>query len=228
MATATPPQAPPSIESGEHRFLIRNLGWERYEVLLSLFEDGGPRINYHGGNVELMSPLVPHERPRHQLGFVVGAVTEELNIPMDAVGSTTFKRRDAERGLEADESYYLGDNAGMIARGRKYVDLDVDPPPDLAIEIEITNPLLDKLDIYSGIGVPEIWKYNGEALSVLLLGPDGRYAESAGSRAFPFLPMDEVARFIREYEPGQGTSWRRRFRAWVREVLLPSYLAQQG
>jgi Uma2 family endonuclease len=220
MATATETEKSTRAEVGELRFLIHNVGWDRYEGLLELFGDDGPRMNYSRGNVELMSPLVPHERYSSLIGFLIEAMVEELEIPANALGSTTFRKQAADRGLEPDECYYLGANAGRIDAQRR-VDLDVDPPPDLAIEVEITSGLLDKLDLYAGLGVPEIWRFDGEALSILLLQPDRTYQSSGTSRAFTFLPMGEIVRFLGEYEAANETAWRRSFRAWVREVLLP-------
>ncbi len=210
---------------GERRFLLPNVGWEIYEKLLERYAEGGPRMYYLRGSIELMSPLIPHERPGNLFGFMVESIVEGLDIPCNALGSTTFRKRPEERGLEADECYYIA-NAGRIPAERRSPDLDVDPPPDLAIEIEITNSLLDKLDIYAGIGVPEVWRYDGEILSVLLLQPGGTYIESPTSKAFPFLPMREFVRFIEEYDSDQETRWRRAFRAWCRDVLLPLYQNQ--
>ena len=223
MATVTEPSAPirTKPEIGELRFVIHNLGWERYEALLEIFGDDGPRMNYSQGDVELMSPLIPHERSSSLIGYMIEALTDELDIPRNALGSTTFKRRMADRGLEPDRCYYIA-HAGRIGRKRS-VDLDVDPPPDLALEIEITNSLLDKLGIYAGIGVPEIWRYDGEILTVLLLQPDGTYIESETSAAFPFLPKGEFVRLLHEHDLAHETRWGRSFRAWVREVLLPIY-----
>lgn len=222
MATATRTRP----EAGEERFVLWNVGWEGYEKLLELFGDDGPRMNYSSGNVELMSPLIPHGRFSSLFGYMIEAITDELDIPRNALGSTTFKRRMADRGLEPDECYYIA-NAGKFG-DQKSVDLDVFPPPDLAIEIEITNSILDKLGIYAGIGVPEIWRFDGEALTVLLLQPDGKYAESQVSASFPFLPMGEIARFVGEYDPAEETRWGRSFRAWVRETLLPQYRNPAG
>lgn len=96
----------------------------------------------------------------------------------------------------------------------------VDPPPDLAIEIEITRSVLNRLGIYAKLGVREVWRFDGEALTVLLLGPDGNYAPSPTSAAFPYLPMGEIARFLND-EGTDDTRWGRAFRAWVREVIVP-------
>jgi hypothetical protein len=106
------------------------------------------------------------------------------------------------------------------------VDLAIDPPPDLAIEVELTSGLLDKLSVYAALGVPEVWRYDGERLSVLVLGPGGAHVPSGSSAAFPFLPMAEIDRFLRDYDATDDSRWGRAFRAWVREVVLP--LARGG
>jgi Uma2 family endonuclease len=176
-------------------------------------------MNYDRGNVELMSPYIFHGRIKKLFGYMIEALTDELDMPRVAAGSTTFNSEILDRGLEPDECYYLA-NAHRL-RDVKQVDMTIDPPPDLAIEIEITTSLLDKLGIYAALGIPEIWKHDGEQLSVLLLQPDGAYAPSESSAAFPFLPMGEVARFLREYEPTNDTRWGRAFRAWVRDEVVP-------
>jgi Uma2 family endonuclease len=211
-------------EVGELRFMIYNVGWEGYETLLKLFGDDGPRMNYSRGSVELMSPLIPHERPKKLFAYMIETIIVELDIPANALGSTTYKRRLADKGLEPDECYYVA-NAGKLG-DRDRPDLDIDPPPDLAIEIEITSSLLDKLGIYAGIGVPELWRFDGEDLAVLLLQPDGSYSPSETSASFPFLPMNEFVGFLEQYSQREETRWRRRFCTWVREVLLPIYQNQ--
>jgi Uma2 family endonuclease len=226
MASVTEPTAKPRATSnessiGEHRFLIHNVSWESYEALLELFGDEGPKMNYCRGELELMSPLIAHERPRNLFGYMIETIVVELNIPADALGSITYKQRLAESGLEPDECYYLANAGKLVSKLRP--DLDIEPPPDLAIEIEITNSLVDKLSIYAGIGVPEIWRFNGSTLTILILQPDRTYVISEGSSAFPFLPMGEVLRFIKEYNKDDETGWRRSFQLWVREVLLPGY-----
>jgi Uma2 family endonuclease len=226
MTTATQtqvtPRTKPAIPApGEHRFLIHNVSWDRYEALLEIFGDDGPRMNYCRGELELMSPLIPHERPKNLFGSMIEIIVVELNIPANALGSTTFKRRLAELGLEPDECYYVA-HAGQLV-GQRKPDLDIDPPPDLAIEIEITISLVDKLAIYAGIGVPEIWRYDGKVLSVLLLDPDRHYVVSEFSASFPFLPLGEIQRFLNSYNQEDETGWRRSFQAWVREVLLPLF-----
>jgi Uma2 family endonuclease len=224
MATATETTEATRIRPkvGEDRFLITQVCWEGYEALLKIVGDRRSiRVTYDRGNVELMSPLPVHERYGYLLGRVVQAVTEELDIPIACTRSTTFRRQDLARGLEADDSYYVA-NAHLVPNADR-IDLEVTPPPDLAIEIEMTNSILDRLGVYAALGVPELWRVDGEKLIVLLLGQDGRYTESGTSRSFPFLPIEEVTRFLLRHVPGEDTRWARSFRAWVREVLLPIY-----
>jgi Uma2 family endonuclease len=221
--TATMPKvetARTELEPGELRFVIHNVSWENYEKLLEIFGDDGPRMNYSDGSLELMSPLYHHEQPGALIGYLIEALTDELDIRRNALGSTTFRRRLAKKGVEPDECYYIA-NAGAIKKGQRAPNLDIDPPPDLAIEIEITNSLVDTLGIYAGIGVPELWRYDGESLTVMLLQPDGTYAVSETSLSFPFLPMDEFVRFLHAHDPDEETRWGRSFRAWVRENVLP-------
>jgi Uma2 family endonuclease len=206
---------------GERRFVLYNVGWKGYQGLLEIVGDHGPRIAYSQGNVELMSPLLPHEGFGRRLGRIVETIGEELEIPIRPAKSMTLNREDLDRGIEPDESYYIA-NVGRIG-SRMKLDFEVDPPPDLAIEIEITNSILDKIEIYARLGVPELWRFDGEVLSVLLLQHDGSYAASTRSAAFPFLPMHEVARFVLDPDMSDESRWGRSFRRWVRNILLPIY-----
>ncbi len=215
------PVAPPAAEStsGELRFLLYNINWDGYEKLLEVFGDDGPRMSYLDGMVELMAPDLLHEYSKYVLGRMVSDLIVGLRIPANGYGSSTFKKRDAERGLEPDECFYLTNRQAVW--GMKKGDLDVIPPPDLVIEVEISSSLLDKLDIYAGLGFPEVWRYDGANLIVLLLRADGTYAPSAQSRAFPFLPLDEFARQLANYDPEIETEWTIAYREWVRVVVAP-------
>ena len=166
-----------------------------------------------------MTPSLDHERFRHLLGRVVDVVTEELLIPCISAGSTTWRREGLDRGLEPDECFYLA-NTGRV-RGKK-IDLRVDPPPDLAIEIEISCSALGRMGIYAALGVPEVWRYDGETLQVERLQDDRTYATSDRSLSFPFLPLDDIVRFLQQGDAMDQGDWRRQFRAWVRDELVPS------
>jgi Uma2 family endonuclease len=204
---------------GENRVVIREVGWAGYLTLLDMVGDKPPRITYDRGDAELMSPLFSHELYRSRFGFAVEAITEELRIPRVTAGSTTYKSQLRDRGLEPDEAFYLSSAAQL--RHIKPSDLTAPPSPDLAIEIEITRSALDRMGIYAALGVPEVWRFDGEALSVHLLSKDGNYELSDTSAAFPFVPMGEIVRWVSDEDCSNDSEWGRAFRTWVREVIVP-------
>ena len=206
------------------RFVIHDIGWEDYETLCRMFADHGPRMTYDKGKVEFMSPLSLHERYRMLVHFVIEAITDELDIPRLSAGSTTFKREDLERGLEPDQCYYF-ESASKL-RDPMRIDLAIDPAPDLAIEIEVSRSALDRLSIYAALGVKEVWRFDGDDLIVHVLQADGSFPECETSGAFPFLPLDEIAKFLVEYDSTNDTRRGKEFRAWVQAEILPKYLEQ--
>ena len=217
MATVVETAATPALP--EQRVLIRGVGWQGYQALLCMVADQPVRLTYDRGDVELMSPLYKHERNRSLLARLVEILTEELGIPLIAAGATTLNREDLDRGLEADASFYVGDLTRI--KDRHNLDLEIDPPPDLAIEIEITRSVLNRLGVYGVLGVPEIWRFDGRSLRILDRQPDGSYREIPRSEALPWISIEEIARFAQLEETHDDTQWARTFRAWVREVVLP-------
>jgi Uma2 family endonuclease len=222
MATVTEPRT--KLDRPVEQFLFWDVGWTGYQSLLKMVENRRVRVTYDRGNVELMAPLSIHERYKHLIGRMIDTIAEELEIQVVAVGSTTFKSEELDRGLEPDECFYIT-NAGRVQDWSR-VDLDVDPPPDLAVEVEITSNVLNRLGIYAALRVPEFWRFDGETLSVHLLQEDGSYIPSETSAAFPFVSMNELASFLPGYALGDDTRWGRTFREWVRTTLLPRYRDQ--
>jgi Uma2 family endonuclease len=197
----------------ETRIVIPNIAWEVFESLAAS-DCAGTRFTYNKGWLEIMSPSIEHEWFHRALGQVVEVITEELNIPRLSAGSTTLKVQLEKQGLEPDECYYLAHEAQM--RGKRELDLSVDPPPDLAIEVDISRSSIDKLGIYAELAVPEVWFYDGESLMVHELQADGSYVRRDASPAFPFLDLEEVERFMGQCDRAGETTWIRSFRAWVR------------
>jgi Uma2 family endonuclease len=217
MATATLPGA--KKEVGERRFVLYGIDWDGYETFLKLLPR--TRMTYDRGVLELMSPLSIHEVYKRRLGRLIEIVGDVLKIPYIAAGSTTFKRRLVERGLEPDESFYLG-SIGRLTNRMEF-DLEVDPPPDLAVEVDITSSSLDRLSIYAALGVPEVWRFDSEVLMVHVLRPGQGYETCASSAAFPYLPLDDVVNqlFLTTYP--DDLTWSRVCRVWVRRVVAPRY-----
>jgi Uma2 family endonuclease len=233
MATVLPPKSevptdspvnllPPDIEAPlEQRVLLRNVSWETYERLIEEIDNPGTRMRYDEGLLEIMSPRERHERFNELLGRLLQVVTEELNMTCRSTGSTTWRRKKKKKGLEADNSYYLA-NAPKV-RGKPEVDLTVDPPPDLAIEVENTSSAVDQLAIYAALSVPEVWRFDGEKLIIHALQAEGQYIEQSQSQFFSQLATDKMVEWIGKCdEADDETAWIKEFRRWVRENLVKS------
>jgi len=206
----------PELLAPEQQFTLTDISWEGYESILNLLNDRPVRVTYNQGLLELMILSYAHERYKKLLARLVETLTEELNIPIEAAGSTTFKRKALERGLEPDECFYIQNQARI--RGKQAIDLNQDPPPDLVIEIDITNSIIDRLDIYAALGVPEIWRWDNGTLQFLILKKQ-HYQRVQTSWNFPKLLTTHLDTFITLSDQTDQTTVIRQFRAWVRENL---------
>jgi len=194
---------------------IDDVPWEEYENLLAdLGESYAVRIFYDRGRMEIMAPGSAHERPKSAINRLITALSDELDIDLESLGSTTLKAQIKAKGAEPDDCFYV-QNASLII-GIDDLDLKHDPPPDIVVEIDRTSTSLNKFEIYAALGVPEIWRLTGRKVQFYLLADDS-YEESPLSSAFPFLTAltlsDFVARAIKE----GGRRSARAFRKWVRE-----------
>ena len=168
---------------------IRDVTWEQFEAILEEREAAGirTRIAYIKGTLEIMSPLPIHERPHRIIGHIVTALLDIQERDWEDFGSTTFRKKAKQVGLEPDTCFYIQNSAEV--RDRKRIDLTVDPPPDLAIESDVTS--LTTLDIYEALEVPEVWIYTEKKFTINVL-IDGKYVESSSSPTFPNLPILEL------------------------------------
>ena len=150
-----------------HLIVLHNIAWSTYEAILADMEDQVIHLTYDHGELEIMSPSDKHERIKRLIGRMVEVMTEVLGIPIRSAGSTTFKKQMLHRGLEPDECYYVTHEEQLW--GRDTIDLLVDPPPDLAIEVDISRSSLDRMGIYAALGVPEVWRYeDGDVVAYVL------------------------------------------------------------
>jgi Uma2 family endonuclease len=176
--------------------IMHGVSWQTYQQLLvDRGERCGVLLAYDRGTVELRVPSQEHERVKTTLTQVVEAVAFVRNLHYRSLGSTTFDREDLARGFEPDACFYL-DHAQAIAPDRP-LDLTVDPPPDLVIEVDITRSSLDKLPIYAALGVPEVWRYTDGEVEIRCLTADA-YMVSDTSRVLPGINASMVTRFIDE------------------------------
>lgn len=199
------------------RILLNNVSWEMYEKLLEIFADyPSVRLTYYKGLLELMAPLPEHEIYSWNLGRLVTILSEELDLEIKGLKSTTWRSQTQEVGKEADECFYIQNEP--LVRNKLKIDLQVAPPPDLVIEVGLTNSAINKFLIYAGLKVPEIWCYQERKLQIYLLTATG-YQESQNSLAFNSFPVKQLIRFM-QLHPDQGENARmKEFRKWVREIL---------
>ena len=206
-----------TITQAANRFLLKNISWQTYEALLKDLESQrGIRLTYDRGLLEIMTPLAPHERNSRLIGRLVEALTEELNIEICSLGSLTCKREDLARGLEPDECYYIQNEP--VIRSLEQIDLNQDPPPDLAIEIDITSSSINRLALYASLGVPEVWRYDGSRLIIYQL-EGGEYKVCDRSSTFPLITSSEIIRFLELRKSNGETALIRLFREWVRNQV---------
>ena len=197
-----------------NQVLLKDVSWQMYEKILDeLGEERGTRIAYSQGILEIMTPLFEHEDDKEIIGDLVKVLLEEINLEFRSAAATTFKNEKMGQGIEADQCFYIQNEAAI--RGKKRLDLAFDPPPDLAIEIDITSRT--HLHSYEGLGVPELWRFNGEKLQIYVL-EEGKYIESNWSYIFPNLPLiDVIGRYLEQSKIEGRNATMKAFRNWVRE-----------
>jgi Uma2 family endonuclease len=202
-----------SLDDVQH-IVLDGVSWELYEHLLEEMGDRPIRLTYDNGDLEIMPPLYEHEVPKTMIGRAIETLAEELDVAIQAAGSTTFRRRAKQRGLEPDECYYV--QSLPLIRGKRKLSLPKDPPPDLAVEIDVTSRSIARLPIYAALGVPEVWRFDGAAIQCLHLRPDGKYVASDYSRAFPMLRPRDLMRFVEMAQAMDLTAAGKALRRWVR------------
>ncbi|MEJ1936279.1 Uma2 family endonuclease, partial [Nostoc sp. NIES-2111] len=168
-----------------HQLLMKGISWATYKnILAELGENRNYRVSYSQGVLEIMAPLPEHEVAKVIIGDLVKALLEELDIEFWSLGSTTFDKEIMDAGVEPDDCFYIENEAKV--RGKDRIDLEIDPPPDLAIEIDITSRT--RFNNYQALKVPELWRWNGSRLEINVL-VDGVYIQTNQSRSFPNLPI---------------------------------------
>jgi len=193
----------------ETRTVLENIRWETFVELAEQRRGSVPRMTFDEGVLELMSPRRQHENIGSLIGRLVETYTEVRDIEIQSVASTTFKRKDLQKAFEADESYYV-QHADLI-RPKEELDLAIDPPPDLVIEVEITSSDIRKLKLFAAMGVPEVWRHNGEKLQMYSLR-DGQYQPIESSLALPGLTSEVIDSILeKRFEFGE-TALIRQFR----------------
>ena len=204
-------QVPPG-----QRVVLQDITWQEFEsVLEELGEHRAARIAYENGLLEIMAPLPEHEDNEEIIGDLIKDLLEELDVEFRSLGSTTYKSEGMMKGIEPDQCFYIQNEPAI--RGKKRLDLSIDPPPDLALEIDVTSRT--HRSIYAALKVPELWRFEDGNLQINILRQD-RYEESPESSIFPNLPLSEaIPRYLRESKIVGRNKALKAFRQWVKEQI---------
>ena len=201
-----------------NRIILRNVSWETYERLLKDLENrSSPRLTYDRGVLEIMSPHFEHDRAKEILGYIAVAALEETDVDFESAASTTYKREDLERGFEPDGSFYI--RSAQLVRRKKRLDITVDPPPDLVLEIDVSGDSMDKLPLYAAMQVQEVCKDRSVEIRIL---EEARYVRRAKSLAIPVLDSKLISELMEASLHIQRPAWARHVRRRTPELLEAS------
>lgn len=195
------------------RIFLPDIPWELYLSLTEVLSDvAAPRMAYYEGMLEFMAPTFPHEQIHRLFADIVDAIAEARDIDVVHTVSTTFQRADVEAGIEADESFYI-EHAAAISPSQG-IDLDRDPPPDLVVEVDITNSSMRKLHLMAALKIPEVWRYTTSQVELHVL-VDGIYQAAAESQSFPGISGDFLQDLIHQGQAQPRRQWLR----YLRDIM---------
>lgn len=203
------------------RVYATGIPWSVYTRLAD-FRDAnrsGVKITFDRGRLEIMSPSFRHEKPNLRLGLIVVTLVEELGLRLVSARSTTFRREQAEQGLEPDDCFYIAHAAELV--GVEDIDLSIHPP-DLVIEVDVTSSSVPKEPIYAPMGVPELWRHEDGEVNIRTLQPDQTYHTADRSRAFPQVTAAELARLLVQTNHLDDIAAIHHYRAWARTLVPPA------
>lgn len=203
-----------------HQVLLKNIAWKDFETILDETGESRktPRFSYSQGWLELMSPLAVHEDDKSIISDLIKILLEERDSEFRALGSVTLKNEAMQQAIEPDDCFYIQHEA--LIRGKDRIDLSVDPPPDLALEIDITHRT--HFNNYEKLGIPELWRFNGQELAIFVL-ENGGYQPSATSRQFPDVAVKQlIPEFLEKSKQEGRNKALRAFRSLVASADNPS------
>jgi Uma2 family endonuclease len=203
----------------DQRVVFRGVDWAFYDRLVeSIPESSNIQVGYDGKDLELMGKGRKHGKGTKLLGQLVEAIAQELGIPYSSLADTTWKRPEILRGLEADQCYYFLPEkiaADAAALARDSAEIADYPNPDLAIEVDISVPQIDRASIYAALNVSEVWRFDGKQVVIERLDSDGKYMAVDASLFLP-IRAEDVQRWVVEEDSRDESSWARRLRAEIR------------
>lgn len=204
-----------SLEPGQ-KVTLQPVSWQGFEEIISkLGQRRSSRIAYANKILEIMAPLPEHERSKVLIADLVKTLLKVQKRQWEPLGSTTFKRENMAAGIEPDDCFYIQNYKAAIGKNR--LDLSVDPPPDLALETDLTSKT--ELDAYEALRVPELWSYERGKLKINVLR-EGRYVDSETSPTFPGIAVVEIIPQFMQRAKEVGVSQAlEEFEAFIREAI---------
>jgi Uma2 family endonuclease len=218
---ASPPIA--ETEVSEQRFVMEGIRWDVYVTICDALEEhSGVRMIYNDGRLIFVGKSRLHEQLAEFLGHLVMAVAAYLEIDCEPSGEATFRLRKKAAGLEGDRTFHFGANAERM-RGLRNYDFEVDPPPDLAIEVEASHPADDAIAAWGRLGVPEVWRFDAATSTCTFWNRrDGEtYEQVVRSKFLPMLDPSDVVFQLRLVAELGSSNWYRQLEDWVRDVIRP-------
>jgi Uma2 family endonuclease len=229
--SSAPPASPsvPTLDDlerlppGECR-VFRGVDWEFYQQVLEVaWGRRWLRVAFDGRDLEIMATGAFHEAAGDFAWRLIEIVSEELEIVSASLGKTTWMRPEINRGIEADQCFFFLPEkleAVAVAIARTSENVGDYPNPDLAIEVDISRPKVDRPGIYAALKVPEIWRFTASGLTIERLTDQGTYAAVDTSGFLPIRSV-EVVRWVLQEDRSNLLAWKRRLRDWVRAELTP-------
>jgi Uma2 family endonuclease len=198
----------------EQKVILQNISWETYQRLLAEHQENySTHFIFDNGRLEIIVLSYRREILKSIIALLVDILAEEFEIDIEGAGSTTFQREELAKGFELDACFYIT-NAERVP-GKKQLDLAVDPPPDLIIEVDITSPSLNRFPIFAAFGVSEVWRYQNGQVTFYKLD---NYVETKASIAFSNVTSDLITKFVELSQQVKRTVWLRQVRESVRAI----------
>jgi Uma2 family endonuclease len=210
-------------ETVEERFVMQGIRWDAYATICdALDEHSGVRLIYHDGRLIFMGKSRRHERLAESLDHLVLAIAVYLPIACEPSGEATYRRREEEAGVEGDRTFHFGINAERM-QGMENYDFEIDPPPDLAIEVEASQAANDAIAAWGRLGVPEVWRFDAATFTCTFWNrrDDGTYDLVDCSMFLPMLSPSDVVDQMRLARELGTSKWFRQLADWVRDVIRP-------
>jgi Uma2 family endonuclease len=178
--------------------LLHGVSWQDYMRFLEALGDYSLRHSYDEGELELMSPRKDHDWIKRFIGRIIETIAWTFEIEVQCIGSTTLTGERVAKGFQPDEAYYVANEA--VVRGKKTYSPDLDPPPDLLLEVDVTNSSLDRMPGFASLGISEVWRHDAESIHFYRLSPVGEYEEIDRSWAFPFVVPSDIDRHLEKLD----------------------------